>query len=79
MWQSHGPQFRCWSKNIYEPFAITGSNFRAERDSYKIGMSVVAKLAVEVFAWCNKQWLKEISGLHDVFSAYHLIQMSKRV
>jgi hypothetical protein len=28
-------------------------------------MSVIAKLAVEVFAWCNKQRLKEISGQPD--------------
>lgn len=29
-------------------------------------MSVVAELAVEIFAWCNKQWLKKISGLGDI-------------
>ena len=35
---------------MYESFAIAGPNFRAERDSNKVRMAIIPKLAIEILA-----------------------------
>ena len=61
--ESKGPQFRGWTENMDEAFAVATGNFRTIGYTNKVGMFIRTEATFEFFSGCDGQRMDSFAGL----------------